>query len=639
MFIQVKYITTILLSCIFIGTSAQSKLSTNKKKAAELYYQADNYMVKGQYTLAFDLLKQAADKDDKFYEAFFRMGIIDKARGNVDTAEEYLLKTLELNPGNAGANFELGELYIQTGEYEKSKTYTQAYLDLNPRNSKRKSEAKRFLENAEYAIENIDRVLEINPRPLSDKINQFDMQYFPLLSPDGEHLIFTRRIGVPIVNGEEDIVISRKVKGEWSEPISISDNINTEHNEGTCTLSADGRMLIFTNCDDAKNSYGSCDLFISINTGGVWSVPENMGKKINSSAWDSQPSLSADGNKLFFASNRSGGYGKKDIWCSTRSDNGEWKNPVNLGPNINTDEDDISPFIHYNGQVFYFSSRGREGFGGYDLYYSEKNNDTWSEARNLGYPINDGKNQSSLFVSIDNKIGLYSISFKSNQKYQSKIYEFEIPEEIRPKNKATFVKGRVYDLGTNSTLKAKIELFDINNEERISMVTSDSLTGEYLMVLPEGSEYAFYVNKEGYLFKSMFFDHKKDGHKPLEIDIPLERITVGITTTLENVFFDFDKYDLKPESRTELNKVVQFLKSNPNLRIEIGGFTDNQGSVAYNMNLSVNRAKSVYDYLIQNGIESSQISYKGYGQSQPVASNENEAGRAKNRRIEFRVIK
>lgn len=636
MFIQVKYITTILLSCIFISTLAQSKLSTNKKKAAELYYQADNYMVKGQYTLAFDLLKQATDKDDEFYEAFFRMGIIDKARGNVDTAEEYLLKTLELNPGNAGANFELGELYIQIGKYEKSKIYTQAYLDLNPRNSKRKSEAKRFLENADYAIENIKRGLEINPRPLNETVNQFAMQYFPVVTADQQYLIYTRRFGTTL-NHDEDLVISKKEDGDWGDPVSISQNINSEVNEGTCTISADGRTLIFTSCY-GRRGFGSCDLFITYKIGTQWTEPINLGANVNSSSWDSQPSLSADGRTLFFISNRNGGIGKRDIWMTTLNDNDIWSKPENLGPTINTVEDEVSPFIHPNNQTLYFASNGRKGFGGFDIYYSQKEADNWNTPKNLGYPINTGDDQVSLFITADGKKGYYSHENLGNSNVKGLLYEFDFPEELQLEKKATYVKGKVFDKSTNQPLKAKLELYDVEEDERISMVSSDSVSGEYLTVLPEGTKYAFYVNKEGYLFKSIFFDHKKD-NKPLELDIPLERITVGITTTLENVFFDFDKYELKPESKTELNKVVQFLKSNSNLRIEIGGFTDNQGAAAYNMDLSVNRAKSVYDYLIQNGIEPSQISYKGYGQSQPVASNENEAGRAKNRRIEFRVIK
>jgi len=637
MFIQVKYITTILLSCIFISTLAQPKLSTNKKKAAELYYQADNYMVKGQYTLAFDLLKEAVDKDDDFYEAYFRMGIIDKARGNVITAEEYLLKTLELDSKNAGANFELGELYIQVGEYDNSIKYTQAYLDLNPRNSKRRSEAQRFIDNANYALENIDRGLEINPRPLNDKINQFAMQYFPVITADQEYLIYTRRFGSTL-NDDEDLVISKKTENEWGEPISISENINSPINEGTCTISADGRTLIFTSCYGRKG-YGSCDLYISYKIGNEWTAPSNLGANVNSSSWDSQPSLSADGRTLYFISNRNGGIGKRDIWVSQLSDEDVWSKPQNLGQEINTPEDEVSPFIHPNGQALYFASNGRKGFGGFDIYYSLKNNSSWSSPDNLGFPINTGDDQVSLFITADGKKGYYSHENLGSSSVKGLIYEFDFPDQLQIENKASFVKGKVYDAKTKEPLKSKIELYDLVNDERLYLVSSDSVSGEYLMVLAEGSEYALYINKSGYLFKSLYFNYKGDSVGSLQIDIPLDKISIGIKTTLENIFFDFDKYELKPESNTELKKVIQFLKSNPDIRIEIAGYTDNKGSASYNLKLSKNRAISVFEYLVTEGVASDRVSFKGYGQSDPIASNENEIGRAKNRRIEFKVIK
>ncbi len=637
MFIQMKLLSTILLLFIGVGISAQPKLSTNKKKAAELYHLADNHMVKGQYALAYDLLEQAVDKDDDFHEAYFRMGIIDKARGEVASAEKYLLKTLDLNPGNAGANFELGELYILVAEYEKSKAYTQAYLALNPRNSKRRAEAQRFIDNANYALENINRGLEINPRPLNDKINQFAMQYFPVITADQEYLIYTRRFGSTL-NDDEDLVISKKVENEWSEPVSISENINSSINEGTCTISADGRTLIFTSCYGRKG-FGSCDLYISYKIGNDWTEPSNLGANVNSSSWDSQPSLSADGRTLYFISNRNGGMGKRDIWVSRLSDGGVWSKPLNLGREINTSEDEVSPFIHPNNQTLYFASNGRKGFGGFDIYFSDKLNNTWDSPDNLGFPINTGDDQVSLFITADGMKGYYSHENLGSRTVKGLIYEFDFPEELKPKNKATYVKGRVYDLNTNKPLKAKIELYNVNTDERISLVASDSVTGEYLMVLPEGTAYAFYVNKQGYLFKSIYFDYQNENNEPLDLDIPLEQLDSGTKTTLENVFFDFDKYELKPESKTELSKVIKFLQSNPNIKIEIAGYTDDKGTYSYNLELSENRAKSVFDYLIENGISSYRISYKGYGQADPIATNENESGRAKNRRIEFQVVK
>jgi len=624
------------LSISFVGLP-QVQLSTKKKKAADLYYEADNYWVRGQFATASELLKQAVSKDDEFYEAYFRLGVIEKAKGNTHEAEEYLLKTLSIKHDHAGANFELGELYIQMGEYEKSLNHTQNYLDLNPRNSKRKAQAESFIESANYAIKNIKIKSSLNPEPLPPHINQYAMQYFPIITADERHLLYTRRLGTTM-NDDEDLVIAEKEdNGEWGEPHSISENINSSFNEGTCTISADGRILIFTSCYGRKG-YGSCDLYISKKSGDKWSVPVNLGPNVNSSAWDSQPSLSADGRVLYFVSNRPHGIGQRDLWVSYLDDNEEWGKPENLGPLVNTKGDEVSPFIHPNNSTLFFSSNGRKGFGGFDIYFSKIGNEGWSEPKNIGYPINTGEDQVSLFITADGTKGYYSHENLENPDVKGELYRFDIPKELQIEEKASYVRGRVYDQKTNQSLGAQIELYDVEKNKRIAKVSADSLNGQYLMVLPEGSEYAFYVNKKGYLFKSLSFNYRGETFEPLEIDIPLNPIEAGTKTVLKNIFFEFDKYEVQPASHTELNKVVGFMKENPDLSVEISGHTDNQGSIAYNQQLSEKRAHAVYNYLIEKGVPKLRLKYKGYGQQFPIASNETEEGRRQNRRIEFEII-
>jgi outer membrane protein OmpA-like peptidoglycan-associated protein len=461
------------------------------------------------------------------------------------------------------------------------------------------------------------------------------------LTADQQELIFTRRLG-PGGNDDEDLVVSKKISnGSWSMPSSISPNINSELNEGTCAISADGRKLIFTSCV-GREGFGSCDLFESTKIGEVWSQPKNLGINVNSAEWESQPSLSADGRTLYFVSDRRGGLGRRDIWVSTLNEKGQWTKAKNAGKPINTVYDEISPFIHVNNRTLYFASNGLAGFGGYDIFYTERDTSAgWTSPVNMGSPINTHEDQFSLFITADGKKGYYSHEEPRPAGYSvSFIYEIEIPEDQQVKFKSNYVKGIVRDKATKKPLLAKIELINLKGNETESLVESDSLSGKYLMILTQGAEYALYVNKPGYLFKSLNFNYSEvRDFQPITLDIELERVTEGTIAILQNIFFDVDKYELKEKSKTELQKISRFLNDNPTVRVEIGGHTDNVGAIGYNKQLSEKRAQSVYQYLISNGIDAKRLIPKGYGPEKPVSTNETEDGRQANRRIEFKIVR
>lgn len=627
-----------LVSAIQPRVFAQKSLSTKSKKAAALYAEADNFRVRGQYRHAEELLQQAIAKDKKFYEAYFRLATIKKFQGHLTEAEGLFHTVIELHEGNnAPAYFELGELYLQQNEYAKAIEYIDKYLAYNPKNERLVQQARSFLTNARFGLENQQREATFKPRALNEKVNSFSMQYFPVVTVDGSAIIYTRRLGTTS-QYDEDLVISRKDdNGEWGAPQSISDNINSKFNEGTCTLSADGRTLIFTSCS-GRNGFGSCDLYISVKNGDEWSRPKNMGEKVNSSFWDSQPSLSADGRTLYFVSNRGGGAGTRDIWVTRQDDRGEWQKPENIGRKINTPADEISPFIHPNNKVLYFATNGRPGFGGFDIFYSYYN-EGWSAPINLGAPINNGQDQVSLFINAPGNKGYYSNEDRDSKR-KGILYEFDLPESQRVKYKASFVSGVVTNADTGSPLAATVELYDLRKDERVSLVYSDSVTGEYLIVLTEGSEYGLYVNKRGYLFKSYSFSYTANENlDPVRQDIQLDPIKIDALTRLNNIFFATDKYDLEEKSKTELQKLIRFLKANPNIKVEISGHTDNVGSQQYNKALSYKRASGVYDFLVKNGVSSDRLSARGEGSSAPVADNADEEGRRRNRRIEFKIVK
>lgn len=636
--LKYKVIFSILAFFLCFPLTGQRQLSSKSKKAKELYYQADNYRVRGQYKVALDLLEQAIQKDKNFHEAHFRMAVILKAKGELEKAEQSFITVLSLNQGNnAPSYFELSELYLQKNEFAKVLDYAERFLKSGSKNSRRISEAQRFKENAQFGLDNADVASKYNPRPLSDTVNAFPMQYFPVLTVDQQSLIFTRRLGTTM-QYDEDLVVSRKLAdGSWGLPESISDHINSEYNEGTCTISGDGRTLIFTSCY-GREGYGSCDLYISVKTGDDWSTPQNLGANINTSAWESQPSLSSDGRTLYYVSNREDGIGKRDIWSSSLDENDIWQKPVNLGRTVNTVGDEVSPFIHPNNKVLYFASNGLTGFGGFDIYYSGVKGNTWTVPKNIGFPINTGEDQVSLFISSDGNKGYYSHEDNNDPGRKGRIYEFDVPESAKIECKANYVFGVVTDANTKSPIQADIELFDLKEDKRVARVSSDASNGKYLIVLTEGSEYALYINREGYLFNSLAFDYTESIVDPLERDIQLKPIEKGAATVLENIFFDTDEFELRPESQTELSKVVEFMKKNPELQIEVGGHTDNVGNSDYNDTLSLNRAKSVYTFLIAAGIAAKRVKYQGYGSKLPIGDNLTAYGRQLNRRIEFKVL-
>jgi outer membrane protein OmpA-like peptidoglycan-associated protein len=612
---------------------------TKSKKAIKYFERSGELLRSRNYSEAVAYLEMAIEKDPEFAEAHLRLGTNYLSLGDFANAQGYLESAVAIipnDPKTVGAYLALADIYFKEGSYGKSLTCINKLRSFNPP-PKIAQRVVKLETNVNFALEQLENPLPFDTRPLPENINEYDLQYFPVLTADQKTMIFTRRESRDPQFDEDMVVSERNEDGSWSTPESISDNINTKFNEGTCTISANGRTIIFTSCS-GRTSMGSCDLYISYKLGDEWTDPENMGTMINSRSWESQPSLSADGNILYFVSDRSGGFGKRDIWMSQWK-GGAWTKAVNLGATINTAEEEVSPYIHVNGQTLYFSSQGFTGMGGYDIFYSELQNGKWGAPKNLGYPINTADDQVSLFITADGETGYYSYEQKTPGSYKSLLYEFEVPEAIKIKNKSNYIAGKVLDVETRKPLKAQVELFDLNADSLRSTVTSDSLTGDYMQILTEGSEYALYVNKTGYLFESLRFDYQETAdRKPINIDVLLKPIKSGTAATLNNIFFDVDKYDLKEKSRTELNKTILLLESNPKLRIEISGHTDNSGSDAHNKQLSLNRARAVYQYLIDQGIDPKRLKYAGYGSSVPIAPNDSEENRQLNRRIEFRVL-
>lgn len=631
-----------ILFAIPCCVQSQSQLSTKSKKAIELYTLADNFRVRGQFEEALNLLDQALAKDKNFVEAYYRRGLTFFSMKRYPNAMSDYEKGLSLTNDLRKQKvfwYDLGELYLLSGQYENAMKVLSAFVNNETQNKAKIGRATMLFKSAEFALQNQSEK-SFTRRPLSDTLNRFVMQYFPVLTADETQMIFTRRKGDG-PNDDEDLVISKKdEQGRWMAPESISKNINTPLNEGTCAISADGRRLIFTSCS-GRDGIGSCDLYESVRVGDVWTSPKNLGRNVNSHEWESQPSLSADGRTLYFVSDRDSGIGRRDIWVSTLNEQGVWTKAVNAGRTINSPFDEISPFIHANNQSLYFASNGLPGFGGYDIFYTEKDSAGWGKPRNIGAIINDNEDQFSFFITANGEKGYYSHEETlPSGASRSKIYEVVIPEEDQVKFRSNYVKGIIRDKVTRDPLSARIELINIDENEMVSLVESDSITGEYLMVLTQGAEYALYINKRGYLFKGYNFNYSAvNNFEPVIVNIDLERATEGSTAVLNNIFFDVDKYELKSKSIPELEKIMRFMQENPTIRVEISGHTDNSGQPAYNKQLSEKRALAVFQYLTEKGIPGNRLSHVGYGPARPLADNTTDEGRQQNRRIEFRIVK
>lgn len=633
-------ITTLLFLMYFSVFGQYTKYHTTDKRAEKYYEEARQYLKRAQFREAFEPLQDALDKDPNFIEVWLAMGSANYRLGRFEETLAALHKALEIDPDypkSKYAYFLIGEIYFKQSNYEESKAYLGHYLSLDETEMQKRELAEEMVDNCQYALAAMATPFDYNIEILPDHANAFALQYFPVLSVDQQKIYFTRREGISVQNDEDIFFSDKQADGSWSMPQSVSDNINSEYNEGAASLSADGRMLVFTSCD-GRRGYGSCDIYVSYKEGDNWSEPENMGNMINSEAWEAQPSLSADGRTIYFVSNRQGGFGRKDIWSSTKNKKGKWGEAINLGKKINTNKDEISPFIHANGESIYYSSNGKIGLGGLDIYMSERSDSIWSEPINLGYPLNDAHDQLSLYISSNGEKGYYTIEKKDRGNFESKLYSFDLPDSFQVSNRSSYLKGTVSDAETGAPLSAEIKLYKLDDEKFYSELASDKKNGEYTVVLSESNQYGLYVSAKGYLFRDFSFSFDDiDAFDSNLLDIKLEPVKIGATTILGNIFFDFNEYTLQRSSMSELKEVYDFLRQNPNVKVEISGHTDNVGSVEYNLELSTKRAKSVYDFLIFKRIRPEQISYVGYGQDHPIAPNDNLENQSKNRRIEFKI--
>ena len=597
-----------------------------------------------EFPKALSSVNKALKADPKYADAFSLQASVYEAMRDTAHATESYRNCLRVAPEFQPMYFYYGE-YLYRNKRLREAAFVLSQFDSVPMkkgfivqkhaaSTRLKEKAARLRVSVQTAMDDVNIAENLKIKNMGPSINTDKDEYWPGMPFSGDRFVFTRRLGG---SGnavlQEDFFMSDLRDTTWGKAYPAPGDINTPENEGTLSVKADGSALYYTRCNQ-PGGLGSCDLYVSDLDGKGWKRGNNLGSPVNGPAWDCQPAISGDGHTLIFASSRPGGFGGKDLWVSYLSQ-GKWSMPKNMGPAINTRDDDDAPFLHYDGATLYFSSLGHQGFGGSDIFMSRLGTDgQWSTPENLGSGLNTPHDEFGLYIESGGKKG-YFASDRPGGLGRLDIYQFLVPEKFMPKP-VTYVAGILSDIKTGLPLKARVRVVELSSGK---VVFTDSVS-DFFIPLQAGGNYALFATAKGYMPRSLNFQPTAtDLGNPFSVRAELTPIDAKQVFVLNNIFFDTDKFDLKPESKEELAIVVDLMKTNAGMVIEISGHTDNQGAADYNLKLSESRAKSVVSYLVAAGVPAARLKFKGYGDSRPAAANDTEEGRAKNRRIELVILK
>ncbi len=642
-----------------------------------------------------DALKNIEDGD-----YYYNLG-----SSNIEIALDYYLRANKFNPNSSELNYKIGLCYLEAKPVKEGIKYFKKAKKLNPKvnddyywyfakayhldlqfdtaikyykyykDNLPPSKASE-IDNIERSIEECKNGKELIKKPvrvfienIGSTINGEYPDYGAVVNMDESMIFYTSRR--PTTTGGnrnpldmmyfEDAYWSIKRNDLWLPAKNMAKPINTVGHDAVVGIAPDGQTLLI------YRDNNSGDIYWSKQKGDKWTKPNAFPEPINSKYQESSAAFSYDGKRIFFVSNRPGGYGGKDIYYCDRMKNGKWGKAINLGNTINSSYDEIAVFVQADGKTIYFSSEGHYGMGSFDIFKSVYENGKWSKPENLGYPINSpdpdvffsiGASGRNAYFSSNREEGMgdqdiYKIIFLGPEK--NPVYSTEDPliasntmgfKEADIENKIsmqssqlTLLKGIVIDEITEAPIEAKIELIDNDEGEVLATFNSNSASGKYLISLPSGHNYGLSISADGYLFYSAnFIIPKAEAYKEVVKDVKLQRIEIGKGIALKNIFFEYKKANLNKESKVELKRLVNLMIKYPTLRLEISGHTDNVGDEEYNQKLSLRRANAVVEYLVRNGIQSDRLVAKGYGFSKPIASNDSELGRQQNRRSEIKVI-
>jgi len=647
---------------------------TDNKKAKELYTKGTDKK-KYQKEERTGFLRQAIDMEPDYVPANFALAeeFVKTAylkQTSFNPAVPYFLTVINTCPHyHSDPYYDVGLTYFEAKKYAEAITYFQKFIDFKDDDIKKYSkdydafiyDAKQKLKAASLNLKReklrhdiLTTKVPFDPHIVKGLSTTYS-EYLAIISPDNQLAFFTRNLPVKNLNSatmaEDNIKeyfmqSKRQRNGIFEAGAPMPPPFNRGLNEGGPAITIDNNHLFFTICKASDGGGSNCQIYYSDYSGGSWGEIKNLGMQVNDpSAWNSQPSISSDGQTLYFASNRPGGQGGCDLYSTTKdSSTGNWGPAINLGPGINTSGDEKSPFIHTDSHTLYFSSNGWPGVGGFDIFYSRMDSaGKWTEPKNIGYPINTEADEVGFFVSTDGKTGYFCSNDPTHTNGESMgsydIYHFDLYQAARPE-KVALIKGKIADADGNAIKGGSITITDVKTHKK-AVVMSDTNNASFSAVVSESKnqQYVVTVNKGGYAFNSGIITSKDTfTDKPVAMDFDLKPLSSGSNYLLHDIYYKTNSAQLEAVSIAVVMEFAKFMKLNPNIKVKIAGYTDNIGSDQSNQALSSDRAFTVMQTLVKNGIKADRLSFQGYGAANPVAGNDTEQGRQKNRRTEFIIV-
>ncbi|MDQ3048502.1 MAG: OmpA family protein [Bacteroidota bacterium] len=637
------------------------------KKAKKLYEQGTDKKNKKEERLKF--LKDALELEPEYAEANFafaseRLRTLSFDGAPYKPMEPYLKKVIELCPRlHSDPYYYLGFIYWEDENWVESAKYLKEFLNFKSDDEKKfhkdyeslLAQAKQMYRYAKLYNEIYNHQVPFDPIPVEGICTEKD-EYLPIISADDDQMLFTRKQPYVDKNGISGMTTDRELElfsvskrdsnGKFTKGQRMPHPFNKNGSEGGATMSIDNRHLFFTSCKDEGGPVINCDIYYSDNVNGEWTEAKKLEGVNDPIYWDSQPTIASDGRTLYFSSDRKGGRGGVDLYKTVKDPaTGVWSKPENLGPVINTQGDEKSPFIHSDFETMYFSSDGQPGVGGFDIFLSRKGADgKWSEPKNIGVPINTKGDDLGFFVSTDGHLGYFAsnepgrVKGKSVGKYD--IYSFDLYKEARP-DEVAFFKGKVDIKGPAESKSFKVEVKDAVTK-KVTEAMVDTITGNYSVVVNTKvkNDLIITVKKDDHAFSSQLVSKDSiKNSKPIKANLETTPVEVGKTYTLNNIYYNTNSANLDPRSMIVIDEFVEFLKANPSIKIEVYGHTDNVGKPQDNLALSADRAFTVRDLLLEKGVDEKRlVNFKGFGSANPIADNSTEAGRSKNRRTEFVIV-
>jgi len=488
-------------------------------------------------------------------------------------------------------------------------------------------------------------VFSSKPENLGAAINTIYDEMSPMISPDGRELYFVRKFHPENAGGykdEDDIWFSTlSADYKWTTAKNIGEPLNTKNNNYVQSITPDGNALLLANVYKRDGTVAE-GVSLTYRTREGWAYPEKqiIDDYINYSPYANY-FLSNDGRILLMAIERKDTYGRLDIYVSHLKEENRWSKPMNIGPIVNTIMNDYSPFLAADGVTLYYSTSGYSGYGKSDIFRTERLDDTWqnwTEPQNLGPGINTAEDDRQYNIPASGEYAYYTST--NNTIGKNDIFKIKLPEKVKPKP-VVLISGKVLNDKTNQPIDARIIVEELPGGKEVAIARTNPNTGEFKIILPAGKAYGFRAIALGFFDVNLNKDYS-DIDEYTEVKDEILRLVpfeVGVTVKLNNIFFEFGKATLLPESFPELDRTIRFLTDQPTVEIEIAGHTDSKGSDEFNMKLSQSRAESVMDYIVAGGIGQNRIVAKGYGETRPVAFNTTDEGRAMNRRVEFKILK